>query len=179
MGKKSKRRGLLPPGNVQFNQRRSNRLASKSHGIAGGELAIADFIAPTVVHFLGVQSLLRFGATCKAYQVVISREIVRRKEFISRVGEVVAWLLTFQKQSVELTSYIEGEELYDMKLSDFPEDDDATFIYDNEVTKRTRFIENSSVIGDNEAVNINNPLHGKWKCHCGKSNGVRWHEINR
>ena len=165
MGKKSKRRGLLPPGNVRQDivQRRSNRLASKAklaNSIVSGDFAIADFIAPTVAHFLGVQSLLRFGATCKAHQVVVSREILRRKEYIAEIGEVVAWLLTNQKQCVELTEYIEGEALYDMDLSDFPEDDDATFIYDNEATKRTRFIENSSVIGDNEAVNINNPLPG-------------------
>jgi len=154
----------LPPGNVRQDivQRWSNRLASKAelaNSIVGGELAIADFIAPTVVHFLGVQSLLRFGATCKAYQVVVSREVLRRKEYIADLTLAVPWLLTYQKQSLELTEYIEGEALYDMEFSDFPEDDDATFIYDNEATKRTRFIEKSSVIGDDEAVNINNPLH--------------------
>jgi hypothetical protein len=153
---------MLPPGNVRQGivLRRSNRLASKAevvNSIVGGELAIADFIAPTVVQFLGVQSLLRFGATCKAYQVVVSSEVLRRKDYIADITFAVPWLLTNQKQSVELTAYIEGEALYDMEYSDFPEDD-TTFIYDNEATKRTRFIEKSSVIGDDEAVNINNPL---------------------
>jgi hypothetical protein len=159
MVKKSKKRGL-PSGNVRRGivQRRSNRL--RRSNLAGGELAIADFIAPTVVHFLGVQSLLRFGATCKAYQVVVSREVLRRKDYIAEIEGEVVRLLTNQKQSVELTAYIEGEALYDMEFSDFPEDDDATFIYDNEATKRTRFIEKSSVIGDDIAVNINNPLPG-------------------
>ena len=157
MVKKSKKRGLLPSGNVRQGivLRRSNR-----NSIVGGELANADFIAPTVAQFLGVQSLLRFGATCKAYQVVVSSEVLRRKDYIAEIGGEVARLLTSQKQSVELTSYIEGEALYDMEFSDFPEDDDATFIYDNEATKRTRFIEKSSVIGDDVAVNINNPLPG-------------------
>ena len=56
-------------------------------------LSLAHFIAPRVVQFLGVRSLLHFGAACKAHKVVVSKEVERRKEFVASVEMEVKQLL--------------------------------------------------------------------------------------
>ena len=52
-------------------------------------LAISDFIAHAVVQFLGVRSLVRFGAACKSHALVVSREVERRKGCIAAVENEV------------------------------------------------------------------------------------------
>ena len=53
-----------------------------------------DFIAPSMVGFLDLRSLLSFGVTCKRHQAVASREVDRREkaffaEFIAEIRDVV------------------------------------------------------------------------------------------
>jgi hypothetical protein len=74
--------------------RRSNRLASKAIAEAGGDLALSEFIAPLVVQYLGVRSLVRIGATSKNLRNVVSKEIERRKERVSNVEIAVKRLMT-------------------------------------------------------------------------------------
>jgi hypothetical protein len=52
-------------------------------------LALSDFIAHAVVQFLGVRSLVRFGAACKSHAPVVSREVERRKGCIARAQNEV------------------------------------------------------------------------------------------
>ena len=52
-------------------------------------LALSDFIAHAVVQFLGVRSLVRFGAACKSHALVVSREVERRKGCIARAQNEV------------------------------------------------------------------------------------------
>lgn len=64
-------------------------------------LALSDFIAHEVVQFLGVRSLLRFGATCKCHKLVVTMEVDRRKSYIASIEEEVARLTMrgLEKQS--------------------------------------------------------------------------------
>ncbi len=53
-----------------------------------------DFIAPSMVGFLDLRSLLSFGVTCKRHQAAASREVERREkaffaEFIAEIRDVV------------------------------------------------------------------------------------------
>jgi hypothetical protein len=53
-----------------------------------------DFIAPSMVGFLDIRSLLNFGVTCKQHHAVASREVQRREkaffaEFIAEIRDVV------------------------------------------------------------------------------------------
>ena len=56
-------------------------------------LDVDDFIVSSVVQYLGVRSLIQFGATCKSYNIVVSKEVVRRKEYIMSFEKDVARLL--------------------------------------------------------------------------------------
>jgi hypothetical protein len=44
-----------------------------------------DFIAKTVVQYLGVRSLIRFGAVCKSHKQLVAMEVERRKNRIAEV----------------------------------------------------------------------------------------------
>ena len=81
---------------------------------AGNDLAVADFIAPSLVQYLGVCSLHSFAATCKFLRAVVSREIERRKTCIVEIeAEVKRLLAPHQKQSTDLSGYIKKEERYE------------------------------------------------------------------
>jgi len=56
-------------------------------------LSLADFIAPTIVQFLGVRSLVRFGDTCSLHGAVVSREVQRRRGVIAATEAEVARLV--------------------------------------------------------------------------------------
>ena len=69
-------------------------------------LHFADFIAPAVAQFLGVSSLLSFAATYKSHREVVAGEVVRRKACVTEIGVEVKWFIANQKQSADLTDYI-------------------------------------------------------------------------
>ena len=63
--------------------RRSTRLASKAKAEAGGDLALAAFIAPAVFQYLGIRSLVRCGLVCKQLRLEVRDEVERRKNRVS------------------------------------------------------------------------------------------------
>lgn len=56
-------------------------------------LANADFIAPVVVQYLGVRSLMRFGASCRYHASVTSNEVERRRRLVARIEAEVVRLM--------------------------------------------------------------------------------------
>lgn len=62
--------------------------------------ALADFVAPAVAQFLGVRSLVRFGAVCKSHKVAVTKEVTRRKECIADIEDKVKQLMGSQPESV-------------------------------------------------------------------------------
>jgi len=127
---------------------------------AGGDLADIDFIAPSVVQYLGVCSLLSFAATCKFLRAVVSREIESRKTCIVEIkAEVKRLLAPHQKQSTYLSGYIEKEVRYEMTFSEFQEEAQERIWGDDfvESVRRSRFIENSSAGSDEEEMIVKNP----------------------
>ncbi len=73
---------------------------------SGGSLALADFIAPAVVQFLGVRSLVQFGATCESYQDVVQEEVKRRKACIAVFEAEVKSLMGEQPGSIPLRANV-------------------------------------------------------------------------
>jgi hypothetical protein len=69
-------------------------------------LRLADFIAPMVVQFLGVRSLISFGATGKSQRMTIVNEVKRRKAYIADIEVEVTRLMALAKQSTKLSEYI-------------------------------------------------------------------------
>ena len=60
--------------------------ASASISSSNDYFALADFIAPEVVRYLGVRSLVRFGSTCKSHhENIVPKEVTRRKERIAEI----------------------------------------------------------------------------------------------
>lgn len=84
--------------NVNDHQNKRHRTDDASTVLA----VISSELAP----FLGVRSLLNFGATCKSHRDVVAGEVVRRKACIMQIAVGVKRLLANQKQSVELNEYI-------------------------------------------------------------------------
>ena len=68
---------------------------------------LSNFITYAVAQFLGVRSLLSFGATCKSHRSVVSKEIERRKACIEEICIEVRRLMVLQNQSADLVQYIE------------------------------------------------------------------------
>jgi len=68
----------------------------------------SDFIAPALVQFLGVRSLLSFGVTSKSHQAVVSREVARRKTCIEEIKVEVERIMASQKQSAQLAEYMDS-----------------------------------------------------------------------
>jgi hypothetical protein len=70
---------------------------------AGSDLAITNFIALSVVQYLGVCSLFSFAATVKSLWAVFSREIEHRKTCIVEIDVNVKELMApHQNQSGDL-----------------------------------------------------------------------------
>lgn len=80
---------------AQKKARRERGLMNQPHSRSSEDtmLSIADFIAPTVVQFLGVRSLVRFGDTCSLHGAVVSREVQRRRGVIAATEAEVARLV--------------------------------------------------------------------------------------
>jgi hypothetical protein len=115
---------------------------------------------PSVVQYLGVRSLLSFASTSKFLRAVVSRETERRKTCIVEIeAEVKRLLVPHQKQSTDLSGYIEKEARYEMTFSEFQEEAQERIWGDDfvESVRRSRFIENSSAGGDEEEVIVKNP----------------------
>ena len=68
--------------------------------------SVLAVISSELAQFLGVRSLLNFGATCKSHREVVAGEVLRRKACIMQIAVEVKRLLANQKQSVELNEYI-------------------------------------------------------------------------
>ncbi|KAL3817491.1 hypothetical protein ACHAXA_007081 [Cyclostephanos tholiformis] len=52
---------------------------------ASSDCDLPDFIIPAVMEYLGVRSLLRFGATCKYHAGLLSREVERRRAYVADI----------------------------------------------------------------------------------------------
>jgi hypothetical protein len=66
----------------------------------------SDVIAD-VVQYLGVRSLVRFGATRKSNRAAVAKEVERRKAHIAEIEDEVTLLMAAQKQPTNLTVYIQ------------------------------------------------------------------------
>jgi hypothetical protein len=54
---------------------------------------LCDFIIPTVLEYLGVRSLVRFGATSKSHKEVVLNEVIRRRKVVALIEEDVSALI--------------------------------------------------------------------------------------
>ena len=79
---------------------------AKSEGGVGSLLEHSDVIAENVVRFLGVRSLVSFGATSKSHRVAMEEEVERRKRRIAATEVEVARLMAAQQQTATLSAYI-------------------------------------------------------------------------
>jgi len=83
---------------------------------------LADFIAPEVAKYVGVRSLVRFGATSKYNFMVMTNEIDRRKKCVAYIEEEVVRLMTcshpFHIPSLSEYSRASAAATYAMNLID-------------------------------------------------------------
>ena len=79
---------------------------AKTTGEDDGIELILDVIGEEVVRFLGVRSLISFGATSKAHRIVMEKEIERRKAYIAQVEVEVTQLMAAMYQPKNLSAYI-------------------------------------------------------------------------
>lgn len=70
------------------------------------QFGLADFIALMVVQFLGVRSLVSFGATSKSHRAAVVNEVDRRKACIAEAEVEMTRLMASEKQSAKLSAYI-------------------------------------------------------------------------
>jgi hypothetical protein len=89
--------------------RRTSRAGSAATTDDGVGLLLAlahnDVIAH-IAQFLGVRSLVRFGATSITHRIVAAREVERRKARIAEIENEVGLLMVSQKQLPNLSAYI-------------------------------------------------------------------------
>ena len=91
----------------------------------GIELLLLDVIGEEVVRFLGVRSLISFGATSRAYRIVMEKEVERRKAYISQVEVEVTQLMAAMHQPPNLKAYINKKlDVYYSAGNQEPEDTD-------------------------------------------------------
>ena len=57
----------------------------------------ADFVSSTIVQYLGVRSLVRFGSTCKFHRDVVSKEVERRRVCIAAIEHDATMRLVTQR----------------------------------------------------------------------------------
>ena len=84
------------------------KLSAAPLGSSGDDslFGLADNISSMVVQFLGVRSLVSFGATGKSHRETMQNEVKRRKECIAEVEVEVTRLMASAKQSSKLSNYI-------------------------------------------------------------------------
>jgi len=63
-----------------------------SIGLSNG-FALADFIVPTVVEYLGIRSLVCFGTVCKDNRGLLSIEVKRRRAYVAEIEVEVMQLM--------------------------------------------------------------------------------------
>jgi hypothetical protein len=70
--------------------------------------SVLAIISSDLAQFLGVRSLLSFGATCKSHRDAVAGEVVRRKAYIMEIAVEIIRLLVNQtiRPTAELTEYI-------------------------------------------------------------------------
>ena len=93
---------------VRITRPQTKETDGTSHVLDGASDSFSNFITHTVARYLGVRSLLSFGATCKSHRIVMSKEIERRKARIEKICTEIRRLMASQKQSVDLTKYIKS-----------------------------------------------------------------------
>ena len=88
--------------------RKQPKLLAAPLGSSGDDslFGLADYISSMVVQFLGVRSLVSFGATGKSHRETMQNEVKRRKECIAEVEVEVTRLMASSKQSSKLSNYI-------------------------------------------------------------------------
>ena len=84
------------------------KLSDSPLGLSGDDslFGLADYISSMVVQFLGVRSLVSFGATGKSQRKTMQNEVERRKAYIADVEVEVTGLMATSKQSAKLSNYI-------------------------------------------------------------------------
>jgi len=88
--------------------RKQPKLLAAPLGSSGDDslFGLADYISSMVVQFLGVRSLVSFGATGKSHRETMQNEVKRRKECVAEVEVEVTGLMASSKQSSKLSHYI-------------------------------------------------------------------------
>jgi hypothetical protein len=88
----------------------------------------SDVVATNVLRFLGVRSLVNFGATGKSNRIAMLVEIERRKKHIADTEIEVARLMSDQHQSPILSAYIRKKlQFYFARNGEEPEDQAGTY----------------------------------------------------
>lgn len=54
---------------------------------------LCNFIVPTVLEYVGVRSLVRFGATSKSHKEMVLNEVIRRRKVVALIEEDVSSLI--------------------------------------------------------------------------------------
>jgi hypothetical protein len=107
------------------------RLSDSPLGSSGDDslFGLADYISSMVVQFLGVRSLVSFGATGKSQRKTMQNEVERRKAYIADVEVEVTGLMATSKQSAKLSNYINkyikvhsDSEVYDTRYEELLDD---------------------------------------------------------
>jgi hypothetical protein len=78
----------------ESNERKIQLLSTSSLNTGLNGFNLADFIAQEVAKYLGVRSLVRFGASCKYNFAVMTKEIYCRKKCVADIEDVVVGLMT-------------------------------------------------------------------------------------
>ena len=74
------------------NAARTVASSASSIGLSNG-FALPDFIVPTVMEYLGIHSLVRFGTVCKDHRGLVSIEVERRKAHVAEIEVEVMQLM--------------------------------------------------------------------------------------
>jgi len=75
------------------NAARTVASSASSIGLSNG-FALADFIVPAVMEYLGIRSLVRFGTVCKDHRGLVSIEVERRKAHVAEIEVEVMQLMS-------------------------------------------------------------------------------------
>ena len=86
-------RKLLVATQTKSNEGKIQLLSSSSLDTGLSGFNLADFIAPEIARYLGVRSLVRFGATSKYNFAVMTDEIYCRKKCVADIENVVMSLM--------------------------------------------------------------------------------------
>ena len=116
-------RKLLVATQTESNEGKIQLLSSSSLDTGLSGFNLADFIAPEIARYLGVRSLVRFGATSKYNFAVMTDEIYCRKKCVADIENVVMSLMMtvshpFRTPTRNEYSQASAAATYAMKLID-------------------------------------------------------------